>query len=102
MATNIIIENGKTIVKTAKRIDTISAGEFEKAITPLLTQENADVVFDCSELGYISSSGLRVVLKAQKIFSANKGKLKLIGVKAEIKKIFDMTGFSRILDIEEK
>ena len=95
-----IVRNENTIlVKTGVRIDTINAGEFEREINPILVEPGVDVEFDCSELDYISSSGLRVVLKAQKMISANKGQMKLTGVKPQIKKVFDMTGFSRFLKI---
>ena len=73
---------------------------FEREISPILSESGANVVFDCNTLEYISSSGLRVILKAQKMISAKKGTMKLIGVKPQIKKVFDMTGFSRFLTIE--
>ncbi|MCI6118890.1 MAG: STAS domain-containing protein [Prevotella sp.] len=95
----IVRNENKILVKTGVRIDTINAGEFEREINPILAEQGVDVEFDCSELDYISSSGLRVVLKAQKMISANKGQLKLTGVKPQIKKVFDMTGFSRFLKI---
>ena len=99
MAEIIRTDSGVT-VKTGERIDTINAGEFEREISPILSESGANVVFDCNTLDYISSSGLRVILKAQKIISAKKGTMKLIGVKPQIRKVFDMTGFSRFLTIE--
>ena len=95
-----IVRNGNSVlVKTGNRIDTINAGDFEREINPILSESGVDLELDCSELDYISSSGLRVVLKAQKMISANKGQKKLTGVKTQIKKVFDMTGFSRFLKI---
>ena len=95
-----IVRNGNSVlVKTGNRIDTINAGDFEREINPILSESGVDLELDCSELDDISSSGLRVVLKAQKMISANKGQMKLTGVKPQIKKVFDMTGFSRFLKI---
>ena len=95
-----IVRNGNSVlVKTGNRIDTINAGDFEREINPILSESGVDLELDCSELDYISSSGLRVVLKAQKMISANNGQMKLTGVKPQIKKVFDMTGFSRFLKI---
>lgn len=95
-----IVRNGNEVrINTGVRIDTINAGDFEREINPIITESGVKVVFDCSELEYISSSGLRVVLKAQKMVSANKGEMMLTGVKPQIKKVFDMTGFSRFLKI---
>ena len=96
----IIRTDSEVTVKTGARIDTINAGEFEREISPILNEDGANVVFDFNDLDYISSSGLRVVLKAQKIITAKKGTMKLVGVKPQIKKVFDMTGFSRFLTIE--
>ncbi|MGM9702704.1 MAG: STAS domain-containing protein [Prevotella sp.] len=96
-----IVRNGNDVlIKTGVRVDTINAGDFEREITPALSEAGVSAVFDCSELDYISSSGLRVILKAQKMVTANKGEMKLTGVKPQIKKVFDMTGFSRFLKIE--
>ena len=96
-----IIRNGNVItIVCGSRIDTINAGAFENDITPLLAEKDTQLIFDCNALDYISSSGLRVVLKAQKIVSARKGEMKLIAVKPQIKKVFDMTGFSRFLTIK--
>lgn len=96
----IIRTDSNVTVKTGERIDTINAGEFEREINPLLTEHGLKVVFDCSNLDYISSSGLRVILKSQKMLTAQKSSMKLTGVKPQIKKVFDMTGFSRFLTIE--
>lgn len=91
--------NEVTIIPGA-RIDTINAGDFENLITPVVSEPDAQITFDCNDLEYVSSSGLRVLLKAQKIVLARKGVMKLVGVKPQIKKVFDMTGFSRFLTIE--
>ena len=96
-----IVRNGNSVlVKTGNRIDTINAGDFEREINPILSESGVDLELDCSELDYISSSGLRVILKAQKMLTAQKSSMKLTGVKPQIKKVFDMTGFSRFLTIE--
>lgn len=100
MVTEITRNGNEVTINTGARIDTINAGNFEKEISPILAENDTKVIFDCNDLEYISSSGLRVVLKAQKIISSRKGEMKLIGVKPQIKKVFDMTGFSRFLTIE--
>ena len=48
--TQIIKENGKTIIKTGQRIDTMNAPEFEKEIQPALAYGGVDLEMDCSEL----------------------------------------------------
>ena len=57
------------------------------------------VAFDFSEVEYISSAGLRVLLAAQKVMN-RQGSMKLIGVNSEVMEVFEITGFSDILTIE--
>jgi anti-sigma B factor antagonist len=79
------------------RIDTITAPEFEKEIDAIA--DVTQLVLDFSGVEYISSAGLRVVLKAQKLMN-QKGKMKLINVNDDVMDVFDITGFLDILTIE--
>ncbi len=58
-----------------------------------------DLVLDITKLTYISSAGLRVLLSAQKVMN-RQGAMTIRGASAEIMDIFDVTGFSDILNIE--
>lgn len=80
------------------RLDTTTAPELEREFDCALAEINA-LVLDFSSLDYVSSAGLRVILKAQKIMGA-KGSMKLVGVNETIMEIFEITGFSDILTIE--
>ena len=91
-------EGGKVTLSLAGRLDTTTASELEKAVDGVL--DNAtDLVFDMTELEYISSAGLRVILKAQKAMNT-KGSMKLTGVNDSVMEVFDITGFLDILTIE--
>lgn len=91
-------ENEKASLKVSGRLDTTTAPELEKELDPVLSRAR-DLVFDLSDLEYISSAGLRVILKAQKAMNA-KGSMKLTGVNDSIMEVFDITGFLDILTIE--
>ena len=94
----------KTITGTAAalkligRLDTTTAPELEVAIDGCAA-EIKDLVLDCSALEYVSSAGLRVILKAQKLMNAQ-GNMKLTHVNETIMEVFDITGFADILTIE--
>lgn len=88
------------IVKIIGRLDTTTATSLEKEISPLFVS-GAEVVFDCTELKYISSSGLRVVLMAHKKLTAAGGTLTIKSVTPVIMSVFDITGFSKILHFED-
>lgn len=97
MSLQIEKKNGAALSLTG-RLDTVTAPELEKALAELLPQADS-LVLDLGSLEYISSAGLRVILKAYKALSA-KGGLKLTGVQEAVREVFDITGFSDFLDME--
>ena len=92
------IENGNVTLTVSGRLDTTTAPELEKTVDSILGGTK-ELVFDMTGLEYISSAGLRVILKAQKAMNAQ-GSMKLTGVNDSIMEVFDITGFLDILTIE--
>ena len=80
------------------RLDTLTSPELEEIINTELDGVT-DLTLDLAGLDYISSAGLRVLLRAQKKMAAA-GTMKLVGVSPIIMEIFEITGFSEILTIE--
>lgn len=80
------------------RIDTGTSPELEEVIENGLEGIN-DLTLDFAEVDYISSAGLRVLLRAQRKMSGS-GAMKLINVSPIVNEIFEITGFSEILTIE--
>ena len=80
------------------RLDTTTSpqleGELRTAVNGI-----TELIFDLSKLDYVSSAGLRVLLSAQKVMN-RQGSMKIRNVKPEIMEIFDVTGFTDLLDIE--
>ena len=95
-----IIKGEKIVVELAGRLDTSAAPTLSEEIEDIINEKN-DVVFDCKELEYIASSGLRVFLQAQKALNAAGGTLKLINVQPTVQSVLDMTGFSIFLDLNQ-
>jgi anti-anti-sigma factor len=98
---NLTIEkiDNFSILKIEGRIDTTNASLLEAEIDKIYNSGERDVILDCSELKYISSSGLRVFLIAQKRANALKGKLHISNMQPAIREIFDISGFSNIFRI---
>ena len=78
-------------------------GRLDTTTSPMLESELNDsyegiteLILDFAALEYISSAGLRVILAAHKM---TKGMLKIINVNDSVREIFDITGFSDILNI---
>lgn len=80
------------------RLDTQTAPQLEAELDGIV-RGLQELTFDMTKLEYISSAGLRIILKAQKIMNAQ-GSMKLIGVNDSIMEVFDITGFMDILTIE--
>ncbi|MGM9683059.1 MAG: STAS domain-containing protein [Eubacteriales bacterium] len=92
------IENENAVIAVTGRLDTTTAPELEKELDSVL-EVARDLTFDMTGLEYISSAGLRVILKAQKAMNV-RGSMKLTGVNDSIMEVFDITGFLDILTIE--
>ncbi len=87
-----------TTIKVIGRLDTTTAPKLEAAIDDCIAGVE-EFVLDCSGLEYVSSAGLRVILKTQKLMNTQ-GSMKLINVNDTIMEVFDITGFADILTIE--
>ncbi len=81
------------------RLETTTSPELEAIVKNELDGVSA-LVFDFTELEYISSAGLRVLLAAQKIMN-QQGSMKVVGANQIVLEIFEVTGFSDILTIED-
>ena len=92
-----IIGDAATLIVSG-RLDTQTAPELEKELDSVLA-DIKELTFDFANLEYVSSAGLRVILKAQKAMNAQ-GSMKLTGVNDSIMEVFDITGFLDILTIE--
>ncbi|MBQ6554722.1 MAG: anti-sigma factor antagonist [Firmicutes bacterium] len=93
----ITIINNNTI-KINGRIDSNNAAEFEKQLLLAAGENYGDITLDAGELEYISSAGLRVLLKLKK---STKGKVSVINVSSDVYDIFNVTGFDNILDVKK-
>ena len=74
------------------KIDSTNAPEFEKELMAALPTE-----IDASELAYISSAGLRVLMKLRKTV----GDVTVVNVSTDVYEIFDVTGFTSILTVKK-
>ena len=97
MQTTLEKDGSKLTIAVSGRVDTTTSPELEQAVFEN-TDGITDLVLDLKEMSYISSAGLRVLLKAEKKMKAQ-GEMRLINVNNDVMEILDMTGFSDILTI---
>ena len=96
-----IVENGSQVIaKFSGRLDTAAAVQTAEDVKPLLEAENKEIVLDCTELEYISSSGLRILLSVRKEAAAHGSKVIVRNINADIRQVFMMTGFISLFVIE--
>jgi anti-anti-sigma factor len=92
--------NDKVAVSLAGEMDTAAAMEMEENLKSLCDTKGKEIVFDCRDLEYIASSGLRILLSILKSAKANGGNVVLQHVNEDIKDVFQLTGFINIFTIE--
>ena len=97
---NVTYRTDKNILYIAieGRIDASNAAEAEEKIYAIKQEhEDKHTVIDADDLEYISSAGLRVILKIRR----DEPKLAIINVAPEVYDIFDMTGFTDMITVEK-
>ena len=99
MKINKVSDGNKLTVSISGRLDTVTAPELEAVVTGDLSGVS-EFIIDMNELEYISSAGLRVLLLAQKTMN-KQGTMLIKNVNSDIMEVFDMTGFTSVLNIEE-
>ncbi len=92
------VDGGTATIALTGRLDTVTSPELEAVLDELLPSLK-DLTFDLANLEFISSSGLRLVLRAQKTMN-EQGSMRLKNVQDAVTEIFDITGFSDLLTIE--
>ena len=85
-------------IKPIGELNSTTSSELEEVIKKELDNVQS-LIFDFSELEYLSSAGLRVLLVAQKVMN-KQGKMLLRHVNSSVMEILEITGFNNILDIE--
>ena len=100
MTISSTMQENQVVLKIDGRVDTNTSPQLQSAILDAF-QRSSHIVLDFEKVPYISSAGLRALLIGQKAVAANQQTMVLRNVSEEIMEVFDMTGFSDILTIEE-
>ena len=79
-------------------LDTTAAAETEKAMSPLYDVEGKNIILDCTELTYISSSGLRIFLGILQNAQEKGGHVFIKGINDKVRSIFTITGFFNLFE----
>ena len=97
-----IIETQQKDVLTFKlngRLDSNTSPELEKKVFEAIEKGALKMVVDFADLDYISSAGLRVILKATKALKRSEGSMILCSMQDYVKEVFEIAGFDAFLPI---
>jgi anti-anti-sigma factor len=99
MNTKIKELEDKFLVTLEGELDTAAAVDVEKTLQPLYTTNGKNVEIDCSQLEYIASSGLRILISILKGAKNGGSQVILKGMNDDIKTVFKLTGFINLFEI---
>ena len=92
-------QEGVSIFKLIGRLDSKTSPEFGKQVFDAIEKGSKNMIVDFEDLDYISSAGLRVILKATKDLKRSEGKFVLCSMKDYVKEVFEISGFDSFLPI---
>ena len=100
MQININTQGNETVATLIGRLDTPASIELAEQFDILAGKTGGTVVLDCSQLEYISSSGLRLFLTLRKAAATKGGKVIVRGINSDVRSVFMITGFLNLFEIQ--
>ncbi len=97
MNLDITVKNQNQLILNG-RIDTLTCQYFEDTLLPLISEEVNHLTLDCTKVNYISSTGLRVFILADKKVQSFNGEITIIGLDDFLKNIFDISGLTALFN----
>jgi anti-sigma B factor antagonist len=97
--TTSVDEKSIALVEVEGELDARTASDLDEALGDLLTQGHSRLVLDFTQLAYISSAGLRALLRAQRAARDLGGGVRLFGLNDHVLRVFEMAGFHQMLSI---
>lgn len=89
--------DGVLVATPPTRLDTVTAPETEKALADAVAAGDQRIVFDLAKTVYISSAGLRVILKISKLVAPSGGAIALCNANPQVREVLDISGFLTML-----
>ena len=93
-------KNQKWDVNLYGEVDIYNADSLKNELHSLFAEKPADIIINCSDLKYIDSTGLGVLVNALKKVKEQDKSISIVNLKPYIAKIFTLTGLNKIFEIE--
>ncbi len=94
-----IVDGSNLTVELVGRLDAVTALQLDKDLSASIAGVT-DLTVDLGELEYISSAGLRTLLKLQKRMD-RQGAMRIKNIRENVREVLDMTGFAEFLTIAD-
>lgn len=91
----------RLVVALIGDLDNAASSQAERSLAPVYDFTDGDILIDCTQLNYISSSGLRIMLNIYKHTRANRHKAILKGLSEDVKEVFQLSGFLQLYVTED-
>jgi anti-sigma B factor antagonist len=92
--------NSATVLAPSGRLDGLTSSTLEKKVEALVGAGARKIVFDCSQLLYVSSAGLRVFLGSAKKLQATGGRAAFAALSPAVQEVFELSGFIGVLEVQ--
>jgi anti-sigma B factor antagonist len=93
------LEGNIVILALNGRLDTLNHSILENEMNLLFEKMQKDIILDCQDLDYVSSSGLRILLKALNQVKTLHGRFSICNLQPQIIKVFKISGFDHLFEI---
>ena len=87
------------VVRCAGTLDTNTSGEAHGYLNKLLDQGTSKLLVNFENVDFVSSAGLRILLATAKRLTGSGGDLRICGLNEAVNEVFEISGFSTILDV---
>lgn len=99
MNTTIKNEGDISIISLTGSLDTNTSKEAEDQINKLIEEGSIKLLIDLTDLDYISSSGLRILLSTSKKLKSLRGEMRICGLNETVNEVFEISGFTMIFNV---
>jgi anti-anti-sigma factor len=89
-----------TIVRLEGNLDTGTSPEAQAFVDGLIGEGATRILIDFSDVGFVSSAGLRVLLMVAKALNMPESGLRICSLNQTVSQVFELTGFNKILEVK--
>jgi anti-anti-sigma factor len=94
-------ENEVVLIEVEGELDAYTARELDRTLDDILAQGRSRLVLDASQMSFISSAGLRSITFAQQKAQQQGGEVRVFGLNAQVRRVFEMAGLDEYLHLSE-